>query len=140
EGEQQPGVPPEIADEREVAFARTGEARERPGGIGEREVVVQAGDHLHAPAVAVREPDAVYGLRAADVRFPVARDRDRVLVGQAAGHARAPQQLVADPAHDELVDAFYLLQARGYLGVNSSDQLDQRFAEVGGDVRVLERR
>src|SRR5439155_1292792 len=56
EGEQQPGVPPEIADEREVALARAGEARERPGGIGEREVVVQAGDHLHAPAVAGRAP------------------------------------------------------------------------------------
>jgi len=96
------------AHQREVGLVRVAMARERPGGFGERPVVVQARDHLHALAVAVREADAVYGLRPADVGIAVARDRDRVLVGQAAGHARAPQHFVADAAVDELVDALQL--------------------------------
>src|SRR5207302_8551528 len=129
--DRQPRVAPEIADQREIL---------RVGHAGERPVVVDAGDRLHAPAVAVREAEAVHGLRAADVRGAVAPDRDLVVRREVGRHARAPQDLLADVAVDDLVDPGELLQARVDAVVHSGDQLELRLAEVGGDVRVRERR
>ena len=129
--QQQPRMAPEVADQREVLVVR--EPRQR-------EVVVDAGDGLHAPAIAVREAGAVDGLRLADIGAAVAADGNGVVRGQPARHARAPQQLVADLPVDRLVDRGQLLEAALHAGVHAGDQLELRLAEIGGDVRVGERR
>ena len=129
---QQPRMAAEIADEREVFVVG---AR-----VGEREVVVDAGDRLHAPAVAVREARAIDGLGTADVGGPVAADGNRSLRRKLAGHARAPQQLIADRPIDDLVNFRDFRDARIGAGVYAGNELELRLAEVGRDVRVLERR
>src|SRR5207248_1733040 len=48
--EQEPRGAPEVANQAEVLLVRH---------IGQREVVVDAGNRLHAPAVAMREPQAI---------------------------------------------------------------------------------
>ena len=131
--QQQPGMPAEIADQGKVGVVRGVDCRQR-------EVVVDAGDRLHAPAVAVGEADAVNRLGAADVRAAVAPDGDRVVAGQAAGHARAPEHFVADAAIDDLVDAPELFEAGLDVRVHAGDQLELRFAEIGGDMRMRQRR
>ena len=110
---------------------------------GQRPVVVDARDGLHAPAVAVAEAHAVDALGAADVGGAVAADRDGLVGGQAAGHARHPQHLagIAQRAVDELVDLRRAPPGRPRtLGVHAGDELELRLAEIGGDVRVRERR
>ena len=80
---------PEVADQREVLA--------RSDSLGQRQVVVDARDRLHAPAVAVRQPHAVDALGAADVGRAVAADRDLLVGRQPARHARRPTaSLVAD--------------------------------------------
>jgi hypothetical protein len=124
-------MPAEVADQREVPFV---------GHAGHRPVVVDAGNGLHAPAVAVREAHAVDALGAAHVGRAVAADGD-VLVGrQLAGHAAHPHQFVAERAVGELVDARELLQALFDARVHARDQFELGFAVVGGDVRVGQRR
>ncbi len=147
--DQQPRVAPEIADEAQVAAVAierqrnvllAGAAQQRPRLVGQREVVVDARDRLHAPAVPVREAVAVRGLEPPRVGSAVARDGDVVVVRQPAGHARAPQQLVAQVPIDHLVQLGELEQALVHVGVRRRDQLELRLAEVGRDARVGERR
>ena len=101
---------------------------------------MDARDRLHAAAIAVREAEAIDRFRPADVRSAVAADRDQVIGGQVARHARAPKQLVADVLIDHLVDVRELLQAALDAGVGRGDQLELRLGKIGGDVRVRERR
>jgi hypothetical protein len=105
---------------------------------------VDARDGLHAPAVAVREPHAVDGLRAADVGAAVAAQRNLVVGRQLARHARAPEDLVAIPlrqrAVDHLVDEGELLQHRVDARARPGDELKLTLAEIRGDVRMRERR
>ena len=108
--------------------------------LGQRPVVVDARNRLHAPPVAVRQAHAVDALGAADVRVAIAAYRNRLVGGQAAGHAAHPQHLVADVAVDELVDLGQLALAGQRVRVHAGDQLELRLAVVGGDVRVRERR
>ncbi len=139
EVEQQPRAPAEIADQREILFA----GRSRHG-----QVVVNAGDGLHAPAVAVRQALAIDGLGAPDVGGAVAADRNRVVARQIARHRARPHQLVAriarriarDGAVDHLVDLGQLLEAGVEALVRAGDELELRLAEIGGDVRMRERR
>ena len=147
--EQQPGMAPEVADQAEVGVALVGGGRAvagvgalqlGPGGLRQREVVMDARDGLHAPPVAVREAVAVDGLGAADVGAAVAADRDQLVLGQAARHAAAPEHFVADLAVDDLVDLGQLAQAAVDVGVHAGDQLELRLAEIGRDVLVGERR
>ena len=147
--QQQPGMAPEVADQAEVGVALVGGGRAvagvgalqpGPGGLGQREVVMDARDGLHARAVAVREAVAVDGLGAADVRAAVAADRDALVRGQPAGHAARPQHLVAERAVDDLVDLAQLAQAALDVAVHAGDQLQLRLAEIGRDVLVGERR
>ena len=70
---------------------------------------MHARDRLHHAAVAQAEPDAIDVLHAADVRAAVVRDRDLGVAAEHAGHARDPQQLVAELAVDELVDVAEVL-------------------------------
>jgi hypothetical protein len=129
--EQDERVTAEVADQREVVAA--GQTRHRP-------VVMDARNRLHAPPVAVAQAHAIDALRAPDVRAAVACDRDRLVGRQAAGHAGDPEHLVADRAIDELVDLRQLGQARFDAGVHAGDELELRFAEIGGDVRMGQRR
>ncbi len=102
--QQQPRMPAEVADQREIRLvARV---------LGEREVVVDARDRLHAPAVPIRQAGAVHGLRAPEVGGAVASERNLVLARQLARHAAGPQELVADRAIDRLVDLRQLAHAR----------------------------
>ena len=129
--QEQPRVPAEVADQREVVGVRQRH--------GQREVVVDAGDRLHAPAVAVREAGPVDGLRAPQVGRAVATERDRVLLRQLARHAAAPQELVADRAVDRLVDLDELAHAGVAGRVHAGDELELRLREVRRDVRMGER-
>jgi hypothetical protein len=125
--QQHEGMAPEVADEPEVGLVV------QPG---QRPVVVDAGDRLHAAPVAVAQAHAVDALGAADVAAAVGADGN-VLVGrQSAGHAAHPQRLVADRAVDELVDLGQLAFAAAHVGVRAGDQLELRLAVVGGDARV----
>ena len=129
--QQQEGVAAEIADQGEILFA---------GNLGQRPVVVDAGDGLHAPAVAVRQAHAVHAFGAAHVRRAIPADGN-VLVGrQVTGHAGDPQHLVGQRAVSELVDLQQLFQAGLGCGMYAGDQLQLRFAVVGGDVRMRQRR
>ena len=103
---------PEIADQREVALVPVPVRRDgavarppqhRPGFVGQGEVVVDAGDDLHAPPVAVRKPLPVDGLHAPDVGSAIPSDWNSIVDGQPARHARAPEQLVAELPVDHLV-------------------------------------
>ncbi len=149
ENQGQPGVTPEVANQREVgvvavrigrAAACVGFLQRGPGGLGHREVVMDARDGLHVAAVPVGEPAPVDRLRGADVRVTVAPEWNVLLGGQAAGHARAPQAFVADRARNELVDLGQLLEAGLDAGMHAGDQFELRFAEIGRDVRMGERR
>ncbi len=131
--QRQEGVAAEVADQREVLFAR--HVRQRP-------VVVHARNGLHAAAVAVRQAHAVHALGAAHVGAAVARQRDGLVGGQAAGHAGQPHRLFAgggQGAVGELVHLAQLGQAGVDVGMHAGDQLQLRFAEVGRDVRMRER-
>src|SRR5690242_17034677 len=101
---------------------------------------MDAGNRLHAPAVAVREAQAVDRLRAADVGKAVPADRDQVIRRQLARHARAPHALVTDMAVDDLVDLRELLEASLDARLHAGDELELRLAEIGGDMRMRERR
>ncbi len=146
---QQPGMTPEVADQREVrvvlivlqrAAARVDLLQHRPGALRHRKVVVDAGNGLHAPAVAMREALAVHGLGFADVGAAVLTEGNVVIGGQSAGHAGAPQHLVADVPVDDLMDRGEFIEARVHAGVDAGDQLELGFAEIRGDVRMGERR
>ncbi len=65
---------------------------------------------------------------------------DAVVVGQLAGHARAPDQLVAEAPVDHLVQLRELRQASLDAVVHARDELELGLAEVRGDARVRERR
>ena len=132
--QQQEGVAAEVADQREVLLARD---------LGQRPVVVDARDGLHAAAVAVAQAHAVDALGAAHVRRAVAADRNGLVGRQAAGHARDPHALVAElveHAVGELVDPGQLVERGLGVAVHARDQLELRLAEVGRDVRMGQRR
>jgi hypothetical protein len=119
---------PEVAEQREVLVARASRQGE----------VVDAGDGRAGHGGT--RGGAIDGLRLADVGAAVAADGNGVVRGQTARHARAPQQLVADLTVDRLVDRGELLEAALHAGVHAGDELELRFAEIGGDVRMRERR
>lgn len=136
---------PEIADQREIALVPVQVRRDgvvarppqhRPGFVRQGEVVVDAGDDLHSAPVAVREALPVDGLHAPDVRAAVSGNRDAVFGRQLAGHARAPEQLVAKLTVDHLVQLGELVKACVGARVHARDELELRFAEVRRDSRV----
>ena len=100
---------------------------------------MDTGNRLHAPAVAMGEARAIDRLGAADVGAAVTADRNGFVRGQPTGHARAPEQLVADRAVHDLMDLHELLQAGLGIGVHAGDEFELRLAEISGDVRMLER-
>src|SRR5580704_19029223 len=120
-----------VADERKVGVIG---ARVR-----EREIVVNAGNSLHATAVAMCKAGAIHCLGTADIGSSIAADRDSVVCRQTAGHARTPKELVADGAIHDLMNFGELLQAGLGTGVHTGNELELRLAEIGSDVRMAER-
>jgi hypothetical protein len=59
---------------------------------------------------------------------------------QRARHARAPQDLPVDRRIHRLVDVRELLEHLLHAGASAGDELELALAEVGGDVRVGQRR
>jgi hypothetical protein len=138
--QQQPPIPAEIADQREIAFVRIGQSGQRPRGLRQREVVVQSRDRLHPLAVAICQSGPVDELRAADIRSAITTDRDVLFQRQVARHARVPDYLAADVTIDELVQRLQLRKARLDAGMRIGHQFQLRFAEVRRDVRMRQRR
>ena len=147
--EQQPGMALEVADQVKIrvglvandgAAAGVGPLQYRPGRLRHGKIVVHARNGLHAPAVTMREAIAVYGLGAPEVGVAVLSERNVIVGRQAARHAGAPQQFVAHVAVDNLVDFGELGETGVNARVHAGDQFQLGLAEIGGDVRVRERR
>ena len=123
-----------VADQAEIVLAA--DARQRP-------VVVDSRNRLHAPPIAVRQPHPVNALGAPDIRRAEPRNRNGFVSRQTAGHARRPQHFVAVLCKHpvgELMDVCQLLQRSFDAAVNAGDEFKLRFAEIGRDVRVRQRR
>ena len=132
--QQQKCMSAEVADQAEILLA---------GHTGQRPVVVDARNGLHAPAITVAQAHAIHTFGPPDVGAAVAPDGNGLVGGQAAGHAGHPQHLVAQVAQaavGELVQRGEFVQHGLHLLVGAGDQLDLRLAEVGGDMRVGQRR
>ena len=118
-------------------------ARRGDGGperLWNGEVVVDAADGLHPASVAVAEAISIDGLRAAGVGDAEAGDGYVPLGAESWRHTCGPQQLVADVVQHEFMDFRQLRQRRIGARVDAGDELQLRFAEVHGDVRVGQRR
>ncbi len=128
--QQQERMAAEVADQAEVLGGRH---------VGQRPVVVDARDRLHAAAVAMAQPHAIDRLGLAHVGLAVLAQRDLVVGRQRAGHAAHPHHLVAERAVDGLVHLRQFGLGRLGAAVHAGDQLELSLAEVGGDVRVRQR-
>ena len=133
--QQHKGMAAEVADQRKVLVVV--QPWQAP-------VVVDAADGLHAPAVAVAQAHAVDALGPAHIAAAVAAQRNRLVGGQAAGHAAHPQLLVtglaAHGAVGGLVDLGQLGQGSVHAGLHAGDQFQLALAVIGGDVRMRQRR
>ena len=113
------------------------------GHAGHGPVVVNAANGLHAATVAVPQAHAVHAFGAPHVGAAKARNRNGFVNRQPARHAGRPQPLLPlrrQRAVHELVDFGQLSQASADGGVRPGNQLNLRFAVIGGDVRVRQRR
>ena len=114
-----------------------GEVVEECGG--RRVVVVDAGDHLHGAAVAVRESFTVEAFDFAGVAFAEVADGDVfVALGQDAGHAGRPEVFVADVLRGVAGKFRKLGVGGGCTGVRVGNEFEQGFGVVDGDVGVGE--
>ena len=148
--EQQPGMAMEIPDQMQIALGakvleRTAEAGDAlvrlPEFLGHGEVVMQPGDGLHETVVAIRKSGAIQALEAADVGTAVTRDRHFAFQARRTGHARSPENLA--PFHvrqRETMDVFQHPQAAFDALILGRDEFEQGFGEIGGDIRILQRR
>ena len=146
---QQPAVAAEVADQADVArrlivtrvaAVVLGRPEQRPQRLGQRVVVVDAGDALHGLAVAQRQALAVDVLQPAGVGAAIAGDGNVRLVRQRAGHGGAPQVFAVELAAGETVDAFQLVEGLRRIGAGAGDELQQRLGIIGGDLLVGQRR
>mmetsp|Transcript_49007 Transcript_49007/g.115102 ORF Transcript_49007/g.115102 Transcript_49007/m.115102 type:complete len:356 (+) Transcript_49007:1851-2918(+) len=128
--EQQPALAAEVADGAQVLVG----AR-----AGQRPVVVDARNRLHAPAVALAQAHAVNALGPADIAAAIAADRNGLVRRQTAGHGAYPQPLLAERVVDGLMDFGEFAQTVVDAGMHAGDQLQLRFAVVGRDVRMRQR-
>ena len=94
----------------------------------------------HQPAVAQAEAIAVDALHAPDIGRPVPGDRYVLIGPDIAGHARCPEELIAERAVDELVQIRQVLQELPAGVEGRRDKLDQAFRIVGRDVAIGKRR
>ncbi len=106
----------------------------------ERVVEMHTRDGLHHPPVTQSQAVAVNGLHPPDMGAAVLRERDVRVALDRGGHARGPQQLIAQVAVDELVQVQQVLQQLPGRREGGRDELDQGLGIVGRDVLVGERR
>ena len=99
---------------------------------------MQAGDGLHAAAVAPGQALPVDGLGAADEGAAVLADGNVTVRRQRTGHAGAPEPLAVDVGQGFLVNAGEFGQAGVDAVVDAGDEFDLGLTEIGGDVRVRE--
>jgi len=133
QGQQQKGMAAKVADQPKVIVVAQ---------AGQRPVVVNARNRLHAPPVTVAQPHAVHAFGAAYVAGAVAPQRNGFVSGQATRHAGCPQHLVTlrtQAAHGVLVNLAQLRQARLDAVMHAGDEFELRLAVVGGDVRMGQR-
>ena len=142
---QQPAVAAEVADQRDIArrlpvlrgaVVALGLLQQRPQRLGQREVVVNAGDALHGLAVAHRQSLTVDVLEAAGMAAAVFGDGNLRLVRQPARHRVGPQLLAAELRAGEAVDGVQLGEGIDRVLMGGGDELQQRLGVVGGDLRV----
>ena len=155
EVEQQPPVPKQVADQPEIVrvgeraagsvphpiltVGGTGLGQHRPEPGGKRIVEVDARDHLHHSPVAMAEPDAVHVPEHSGIGASVAGDGDRLVARDLAGHARRPEQLVADVAGHEAMETAEIARDLGPVVERRRHELEQRLGVVRGEPRVGER-
>jgi hypothetical protein len=107
-----------------------------PETVGKREIEVQARDHLHGAAIPVAEPSPIDRLHGRGVRCPVIGQRDAGTALEHAGHAGRPDQLLAEMAIDIGMDVDQEAQHLVHVRRRRCDELQERFGEVGRDVRM----
>ena len=96
-------------------------------------------DGLHHPPIAMPQSLAVGFLHLRDVGAPETRDGDAGIAFENAGHARCPQQFVAQMAIHELMKVTEVLEQLPGLAERRSHQFDQRFGIVCRDDFVGQR-
>ena len=148
--EQQPGMAMKIADQMQVAIGAevlegTVEADDAlvrlPKLVRHGEVVMYAGDGLHEAVVAMRQPDAIQLLEAADVGTAVSRDRHLAFRTSGTGHARSPEDLAfLHVRQRESMDVLEHPEATVDALVLGRDEFEQGLGEIRGDIRILQRR
>ena len=147
--QDQPAVPPVVAQQREIRFvdeclARAarlaGQLQRRPEALREGVVEVHPRDRLHHPPVAQPQAATIDVLHAADVRTAVLGQRDARVAIERAGHAGGPQQFVINVPVGELVQVQQVLQQLPGLGHRRCDQFEQGLGVVGRDLRIGQRR
>ncbi len=123
----------EIADQRKVLIT---------GHTGQRPVVMNAGDGLHAATIAVPESHAIDAFGTAHIRRAIASDRNRLVGRKPTWHRRNPKHFIAGVAQrtvGELVNLRQFVETGVNAGVCARDQLELRLAVIGRDLRVRER-
>ena len=129
--QEQKCVPAKITDQAEIGLA--GDIRQRP-------VVVDAGNGLHPPAIAVTQSQAVDAFGAPHIGGAILADRNRVVLWQSARHAGDPQHFFPECPLGKGVHLHQFIDTTSHIGMHSGNQLHLRFTEIGGDVRVRQRR
>ena len=84
-------------------------------------------DRLHVPSVAMAEAAAVDGLHAADIGVAVSGQRYLLISRQAARHAGAPEQFIAQLGVGELVYVTDDLERFPGAAERRCNELEQRF-------------
>ena len=145
--DQQPGVAPEVADQPEVLirlevltrFGPPGPRERGPEGLRQGEVVVDAGDGLHQPAIAMAEPQTIDGLGHGDVRGAVAPHGNILIGTQNTGHAGGPEQFVVQVLIDKAVHVTEFSDGAFRSVMDAGDELELSLGEIGGDVGMCQR-
>ena len=111
----------------------------RPEDPGQRVVEVQTGDGLHGAAVTITQTAPVDRLHAADIRVPVARERNVPVRGNPARHAGGPQQLAADTGRREAMDIGERVQHFPAARVCRGHELEQGLGKIRRNETATER-
>ena len=145
---QQPAVAAEIADQGDVgrglviavgADKSFSLLEQRPQLFRQGEVVVDAGDALHGLAVTQGQALAINVLELPDIGRAVVGNRNVFLGRQRARHRGAPQVFAAELGVGKAMDLVQAAQGIGRVWQGGSDELQQRFRVVGGDLFVGQR-
>nr|GFA41509.1 hypothetical protein [Tanacetum cinerariifolium] len=145
---EQPAVATEVADQPNVALGLEVAVvavkvrvlpQDRPDGLGQRKVVMNACDALHGFAVAQCEALTIDVLELADIGRAVIGNRDISFGRQRTRHRRAPDVFAAQLAVGKAMDLVQAVERIGRVGQCRSDELQQRLGVVRSDLLVGQR-